>query len=521
MKNHIYTTILLLISIACKPQNKELQEAQIEIEENIQSTESLLDFIDSGLILTPADHEAIDTLEASDFRSAFRLNDSLVIEKNINNYLDSIKFVEKLRYPTNYLELDYYVSDFGKTISNSGYYNTPKNDEPIFLLKTVFFKDKTTLAINDTMTYSRGNSGKGYQIESSKPVEKLAIEIQYQYPIIDKISLGKNNNKISLPEGEVSLKKINKNEVTLIMPKVLKERIVDINAIYKNEKVLREKGMSGNTLPSKEELLFHEKVLDIQKLALKKLKNNEFKNKENLEAFIKKNIPKERPISKEQLFTGTYYFNGNVSSIDLFIKKEQNIFGKQNILIEKSPYRKLEENTYGYYISTDTVTGKDGLIGIDGNWKIQPNYEYLYARNDFYFIGAAEQLFHLNINEEKLEPVSYQLRETKLYHGNLAITETKDIRWDELYGVTNAKTNQPVIPHKYRSIRVKNGLFEVLNLDNSIGVYDKNGKQILPEIYDDIYIDDNKIETGRKVDGKPYLREVFNLKGVKIKTNKH
>ncbi|WP_157972806.1 hypothetical protein [Aureibaculum luteum] len=517
MKKYIYILSFLLFSIACKPQNKELQEAQIELEKIVQSIESLLAFMDSSIILTPADHEGNDSLKVSDFRDAFGLKDTLVIEEHINNYLDSIKFVEKLLYPTNYLELDYYGYDFGKIISQSGYYTTPTKEEPIFLLKKVFFKNKTTLAVNDTMVYSPGNSRKGNQIESSKPAAKLAIEVQYQYPIINKVSLGIVNNKISLPEGDIILKKINKNEVTLIMPKVLEERIVDINAIYKDGNVLKKKGMSGNTLPSKEELLFFEKVLVIQKSALKKLKDNEFKNKKKLDAYIKKNVPNE-PTSTQQLFTGTYYFNGDVSSIDLFIKKEQNIFGKRNILIEKNAYRKLEENTYGYYISTDTVSGKDGLMGIDGNWKIQPNYEYLNARNDFYFIGESEQLFHLNIMEEKLEPVSYQLRETKLYYGNLVISKIKD-SWDILlYGVTNAKTNQLVIPNKYKYISVDNGLFEVLNLDDTRGVYDKNGKQILPEIYDSISIYDNIIKTSRSIDGQSNSKyEVFNFKGVELK----
>ncbi|WP_175418967.1 WG repeat-containing protein [Aureibaculum algae] len=520
MKKYIYILSLLLFSIACKPQNKELQEAQIELEKKVQSIESLLAFMDSSIILTPADHEVNDTLKVSDFRDAFGLKDTLVIEEHINNYLDSIKFVEKLLYPTNYLELDYYGYDFGKKISQSGYYTTPTKEEPIFLLKKVFFKNKTTLAVNDTMVYSPGNSRKGNQIESSKPAAKLAIEVQYQYPIINKVSLGIVNNKISLPEGDIILKKINKNEVTLIMPKMLEERIVDINAIYKDGNVLKKKGMSGNTLPSKKELLFFEKVLVIQKSTLKKLKDNEFKNKKKLDAYIKKNVPNE-PTSTQQLFTGTYYFNGNVSSIDLFIKKEQNIFGKRNILIEKNAYRKLEENTYGYYISTDTVSGKDGLVGIDGKWKIQPNFEDLKFKNDYYYSGTYDdnqnQLHHLNLKENKLKPVFYSLDELKIHKGNLIIANTNEGH-RKLFGVINAKTGETVIPMKYNYIHIEYGLFTVRNFDNKSGLYDKNGKQILPEIYKSINIFSNKIKTSRSIEGQSNSKyEVFNFKGVQLK----
>jgi len=520
MKKYIYILILFLFSISCKTQNKELQEAQIELEEKIQGITSLLDFMDSSVVFAPTNKEIKDSLTKRDFKYAFNLKDSIVIKEKIENYLDSLHFYQTIQYPKNYIELNYDDNNIGNIIGDFGYFSDKKKEEPIYLLQKVFFKDKTTLSPNDTIDYGISAFKKGLQLKSSKPIEKLAIEVHYQYPIIKKFSLGKGNTKISLSEGEIILKRLDKNQVTLIMPKTLKERLVGMNAIYNDGRVLDSKGMSGNTLPSKKKLDFFKSVLTIQQDALKKLKDNEFKDKNALEIYINNKMPDE-PKEEAPLYTGTYYFSGNVSSLDVFIKKEQNVFNKKNIVIETGSYRKSIESKIGYYIATDSITGKDGLVGIDGQWKIQPDFEDLRFNNDFYYKGTygddLNQLYHLNITQNKLYKVSsYDIHEIKLYHGNLAIiSKSKSFR--QLFGVLNAETDQTIIPNKYKYIKVENGLFIVENLERKEGVYDKNGRQILSEIYSDIEIHDKKIHTSIYVKNASDVEEVFSLKGIKLK----
>ncbi len=509
-----YTYCLVFIIMSCTAQNKELKEAKVELEEQIASINSLLSFMDTSFLITPTIEVPNDSLDKFDFRKPFDSKDTTVTKEKIDTYLDAINFYEDIQYPTNYIELSYDNNEVASIIGNYDYFRERKDEEPIYLLKKVTFKDKSTLNTTDTITYDNNSFKKGIQLKSSKPVDKLTVEVQYQYPSIEKISLDKQNTIASFPEGDIILKGLEKNQVTLIMPKTLKERIIDINAIYKDGRVLDSKGMSGRTLPSKEKLLFFEEVLALQEKALKKLKNNEFADKVALETFINSAMPAE-PKDQNPLFTGFYYFSGDVSSINLFVKKEQNIFNKKNIIIETSSYQKSKENKMGYYIAKDQYSGKDGLVGIDGKWKVKPDFLNLRIHNRFYYGGTyngdLNQLYHLNIKQNKLERVSYDIQGIETYYDNLVITSKRSN-----VGLINGKTGLFILPMKYKFVKETNGVFIVKNEYNMEGVYNKKGKKILPEIYDDVRIYDDKIQTVRYVEGKSDLKEVFNLKGIKL-----
>ncbi|MBJ2174830.1 hypothetical protein JBL43_11320 [Aureibaculum sp. A20] len=476
MKKYIYITTLLLFSISCKPQNRDLQEAEIELEEKIKSAESLLNFMDSNIVFAPADQVQDDSLKIY-FQEASGLKDTLEIKKAINKYLDSLYLREDLQYPSNYITFDYYDGKFGNIIGYSSYYYDNEKENPVFLLKKVVFKDKTVLVTNDTLKrLTKSSSNIGVRLKQSKPVEKLEVEVNYQYPVVEKFNLGKDNTKLTFPEGEIILKNIEKNKVTLIMPKSIEERLVVIDALYKDGRVMQKHGMSGGTLPSKETLSFLKTVMGIQKNALKKLKNNEFKDKAELETFIKKNIPAE-PLETEPYYTATYRYSGNVSSINIFISKQQNILGKKNLVVQKS-YLSKRKDQFGYFISTDSITKKDGLVGIDGKWKIQPNFNELSSLNYYYYGGylnGSYQLYLLDLSKNNLTPVSYSLFESDLYHNTLVIVERKSLR-----GVVDAKTGKVIIPIEHKYIWAEKDLFKVKNQSNKVEYFDKNGKQVSP-----------------------------------------
>lgn len=508
MKN-FYVLIVLLLTVACNSQNENLKEAKEELEYSIEYMQSALDSYNQTSVINP-----IVSNNANHKNSPKNNTDSLLVKKKIANFLDSITFFEKIEYPRNYLELNYEKSDFGRLIRDKKFLNKGEDYEPIFLLEKINFKDKTSKTLSDTIRYGASSSfDKGIWLNSSKPIAQLVVKVIYQYPEVIKISLREDKLSVSLPEGEVSLTRLENNFVSFLLPIDLKDKLADAIAYDTDGQAIEMTGFAQQNVLTEQQIVFLNKVIPIQKTALEKLRKNEFKDKSALDEYINNKTPEE-PDAPTTHFIAKYKFAKAVATVDLFLQKGDQLSTAYNITIENDNYEKTKLN---FFKALDTLTKKQGFVGLDGNWIKPPALKGLRYESDYYYTAIVNDslvLLRLNPKKNTIETVDYELGAYGAVHGKLVIIKNKDGD----HGIINQETNKMEIPFTYKWLIEDGGLFIVrTNNKEKFGAYDTNMKQVLPEIYDDIDVEEGKIRTTLKIEGQPSKYEVFSLKGAKLK----
>ena len=508
MKKYNYLFILFLINISCNKQDDHLQRAKSDLKQSIEIMQSALDFNNEPDIYDPA-----IPINPSTKSNSQKKSDSLLIKMKNAKYLDSIFFTEKIDYPSNYLELDYDKGNFGLIRGNKNYYYQHNDEEPIFLLEKVIYRDKTSQVLADTIDYgAQTNLYKGIVFNSPKPIKQLKVKVIYKYPQVKKISLRKDKLSIVLPEGEIKLKKLVNNTVQFIIPINSREKLIDAIAYDIDGQPIEKEGYSYKNSLTENQITFLEKAIPVQKTAIEKLNNNEFKNIDELDNYIYDESPAELNENSTK-FIATYNFKDNIAYVDLFFQKGNKVYTEQNITIENNNYNKTRLN---FFKATDTISKKQGFLGLDGKWIKPPVFNGLRYENDYYYsayVNDTAVLFRLNPKENSFDSVDYWLDEYELFHGNLAIIKNEN--GDQ--GVINAETNKMMLSFKYNYLINDNGIFIVKNKKNKYGAYDANLKQLLPEIYSYLSVTENEIHTNLIIDGKPNKKEVFNLKGTRIR----
>ncbi|MBJ2174831.1 hypothetical protein JBL43_11325 [Aureibaculum sp. A20] len=508
MKKYNYLLILFIIIVSCNSQDESLQEAKSDLKKSVEIMQSALDFNNEPDIYNPA-----IIINSKSKNNPQKQLDSLIVKKKIINYLDSIFFTERIDYPGNYLEIDYDKSDFGLIRGDKNYYYQHKDEEPVFLLEKVIYRDKTSQVLADTIEYgAQTNLYKGIVFNTPKPIEQLQVKVIYKYPQVKKVSLRKDKLSIELPEGEIRLKKLENNKVQFIMPISLREKLANVFAYDGDGNAIDVSNYSYSKALTTDQISYLEKVIPIQKMAIEKLNKNEFNSQLELDTYINNNSPADPKDGSTKLIA-TYIFEEDIAYIDVFFQKGNELYTEHNIIIEKDTYKATHLN---FSKATDTTTKKLGFVGLDGNWIKPPVFENLNYQNDYYYTATKNDsllLLRLNPKENSFDPVNYKLGEYDLYYENLAIIENPN----KEQGIINAKTNQMVLPFNYEYIFEDEGLFIARNIDDKYGVYNANMKQVLPEIYDDIEIYDGKISTKIWEDGKLKTDDDFNLKGLKLK----
>ncbi len=373
MKNIANKVLLFfcLIIISCNTQNDEIINIKTKLKESITSMQSTLDFIEEGFIMSPSISNKDGLLNDSDFEDEFKIKDSVLLKNEFEKEFEETYFKQDLQYPLSsnvLLRCDLY--DLGKILGKFNYYNNNHDESPDFLVKKIVFINKT----QKTNSFTTGDGS--IELKTAKPIKNIEIVINYQFPTIKSVEFNEVKTKLNFEQENIFLKNITKNEATFIIPNTLKDRIVAVNGIYADGRVLKNIGETSRELPSEEELLFFRKMISFQKKAVDKIENNDFETLKELNDFLKKEKPKRlmsRSVNLKKR-TITYHFSGNVKSIILFMKKKKNNFHEKTIIIEKDNFFNENDRRQKYFVIKDTITNRKGLVNVNGQLIIPAKY---------------------------------------------------------------------------------------------------------------------------------------------------
>lgn len=522
IKKYLCLIFLLVLTMSCNGQNKELQEAKLALEEKIdlQVMRARLDSIREPI------YSSLITINPIAEENSKRYSDSFLVKKKLMRYLNTMYFEQYIEYPENYINVSYRSRSFGGVTGDRDYLENNSMETPIFLLDKIIFRDNTSQIIADTLTFGKTLRQKHKQIDlavnSTKPVKQLEVNVMYKYPKVEKVSLRKDQLKVNLPEGPVNLRSIAYNHVSFTIPKALKDKFVAVIA-YDSIGEPVEIDKFNKNQSHLDDLATAKKIINARKNAVEKLNNNEFKNKEELDQYLIKELLSKDQDANEILLI--FQFKKVIAFVDLFFQTGEKIDVNQNIVIENVQDRITSLN---FFVANDTLTKKKGFVGLDGNYIKPPVFKHLYYVNDYYYHGIKEvdtvkdehsyglredAYYLLNNKKGTFTEVDYLLFNNEIHHNNLAIINNNK----KEVGIVNAETNQIRLPLKYEHVRYENGLFIVRNKEGKKGVYNVEMKQILSVIYNSIEIEKDKIVTKIRVSGQLDIKENFTKKGVKLK----
>ncbi|WP_298539519.1 WG repeat-containing protein [uncultured Aquimarina sp.] len=487
-----------------------LSESKTFLEEQYNSIETLINFSEANLEFSLTSGESMNEEEPKFSDSFYQLLPKDSLEGKLDTFFNTMYMRQEIQYPDSYLQIpfDRYYLDV-KLIKD--FWEEDKN-LPRFNINTIFYGDKTR--VKDTTSFQKDSyRSLATQIPSSKPMDSIEVQVLYTYPTIKEIILEKKETKTELPDGSIVTAAISGNTISLQYPNTMHEKIVAVEGIHETDNYLVSSGSSGSTRPTEEMITYLKCFNTTLKTAIDKIENKEMDTNEVLRNFLLQNVS-EAP-ENDQLRLQRFQFSGTLKKAKVYIQTGISEEINKSLVLKRSEHD--QKATNGYYLAIDKKTQKQGLVDETGAWAIRPEYEDLRMMNDYYYSGLYNddynQLYWLNTRANRLERVSYELDEVKIYSDKLVNIE-RETNGPE--GIINAKTGNMVIPMKYDYIRPQEGFF-ITDLNNKEGLYDKNGKNILPEVFNNISVKDDMIYTSKETDDSYDEKDIYSLKGVSIK----
>lgn len=450
MKKNILL-LLLTIVISCNGQDNEIEKIKNTLEKSNKSMISTLNFMESGTIIRPAEPNEDEVLYESDFDKEFKVKELATINKEFEKEFDKIYFEQKLKYPslTSSVKLRMDLYDLGRIFGNPYFYE----EYDAFEIKEtkIIFKNKSTKKI------ANFEENEWIDLKTIKPIDNIQIKIEYVIPIIQKLEFNKDIISATIENQTIRLKNLEKNKATFIIPKELEDKIIGVNGIYKNNKVLVTKGETSKELLTAEEKQVFKEFIEFQKQVIQKIDNKELKTKKEILTYIKRNEPKTAKINDntKKNIALTYHFSGNLKSVNLFVRQEEPSVNEKLLTVKRYRHSWFSKffHKINYFLIEDKNTEKTGVINLNGEVIIPVKYSSIRIFNNYFFsleLNDEYVLHRLNKKTNQLEKVNYKIPKFKSdydYYKKYIIIES--LEEEDKYGIVNCETGEIVVPMKY------------------------------------------------------------------------
>ena len=458
--------------------NFTLQEVKEYLINDQKSMEKFVVFVENNNLRFSISTQ--ETTRPSFNNDPYKILDANTSKAKIDKFLSTMYMRQTIDYPKSFV-LMHLDSDDMEDIFGAEKYS---KDFPSIAVKNINYVDKSSHKVKLKTTWEDYND-LYVEVNTSMPIESMGVKILYTLPLVREYYISRQE-PIVLKEGTIKLENMAGGRVQFSMSNdALKERIIVVDAIHTSGKSLKKSGTSMYSHPSQANIKYMKKTSILLKELIERIDNKSMlgslfgkKSVDSIEALKTelKNIPK--PTEKEQKQTSfwTYSFAGDIEKVRVIVRQGRTKGYTKELVIKKHP--SMQQSSLGYYEARDAQTRKEGFVGKDGHWLVQPKYRNLSYLNDYYYRGEYKndlnQLYWLNTKKHILERVEYMLNKIELIDDYLVITEK--VRNNQR-GVINAKTGAIVVPMKYDYVVFDKGLFGAHTSDN-MEYFDKQGKQI-------------------------------------------
>ena len=342
--------------------------------------------------------------------------------------------------------------------------------------------DEERLSDLEKLIWKESNAFKyHFAIKSPQPVSSLDYQIEFVIPKSENYTLSTENKTALTQLGEIKLLEINGASASILIPTQLKKK-VEIYAIYKDGRVLKQKSKNSNTVYSDAQKKEFNNLLKTYELAEVEINNKSIKSTEELEKFIHKNSTNYSSDFFEPEYT--YYEFGFAGPIDYLKIKVLNLEDKPE-LFQISTNVKAEDNEF--VLSKDIKSGLFGILDVKGEWVVKPFFtDYVRQMNKYFFRDqidfgdtsdekSYDRVYWFDRINKAVKIVDYIPDSLELYAGKYCIVE-KGINGPE--GVVDGLTGEIIVPLQYYNVLYEDGKWVAKTNNGQKVYYSLQGKRV-------------------------------------------
>lgn len=517
---------VLVFVVACSfsgfGQNKEVKERINDLQESIDGLEQIDNMYDLKLIIKPGDSE-FDENDSYAFTKSVKPQESSQIITQLNQRF----FYQDIIAPYSILRIqDSDSFDWIRMLGVDNFFFHDHPDyKPVFTLLKVYFLDGTSKTAKEILVPNQAevlNDDKSsfndeyFLINSTKFVTSIEYSVSMKGTQVETLKFSPDKTENVLNNQTIRVINWSGKEVGFQFPDNAFKELLGMDAVYKNGKFLNEKGSNSTTLPPKTKRKQLQNLSKFYAETIQLAKKNNFKTVKDLDDYIIKNHPEVDTITPNDVLKN-FYFSGPPSEIHLYFPKEAKPSENEIVKNERfAGYGRIDKRV----VAADFKTRKQGVMNLQGEWLVKPDYEYISNLNDYFFTAKKENenngsYFWLSDdgkqwkNMYNIEPYRNEV------YGDFVVVE-KDVNGPK--GIINIKTGEMVMPTIYNNIYVEENLFVVDNEEELI-LLDEKANKIISGNYKSIRINKPFIYllplNGNNFNGY----QVFNYKGQNISTN--
>lgn len=546
MKKYLYLLILSLTAQQIDAQTK--QELIHTVEKDISSIKALLKMSGMRIEITPGDQKTFDPKDDFNFESS-SLAEAAADKKTLHEFFSKLPVHNRLLYPYNIISIGKKEFDLLKLIGKDNFYFSHQPDKaPVFTPIRVTFLDGSTLnsnipviskesiAAKHTKTEKEDNESYSYvdeadltQLEkliwnsssfeetialaSPKPLKSITYDIEM--PVPSKKVYEVRNKTISTPYGTITLDTIAGTKVYCTLPDIDKDDDLQIEAYYKNGKVLRQKGSSSNTFIPDDKQQMYRQWLTTLGQAKTDINKGTIKSNDELEAYLKAHPVQTDKVEQQAYKSCVYTFSGPVSKV-VFILTDS---------VSKKESYELTFDTYGAdlnqeeFVATDFETEQNGLLNKAGKWIVPAQFNpHFRPLNRYYYwdqFDENENTYYYNPASKTIQKVAYKIDDPEIYDGKY-VKITPHTNGPK--GLADIHSGKIVLPMEYDNIQFKGNRFWQISKEDKKGVLDKNLKTIMPVAYATLNVEGDYIIANGS---EPNSEDVYNAAGTNITRGKY
>lgn len=539
--------ILLCLSLSVQTVHAQTkQELLQKVEKDISSIKALLNLSGMRIEITPGDQKDFDPKDGFNFEQ-FSMAQTAASREKLQDFFSQLRVHTKLLYPYNIISIGKKEFDLLKLIGKDNFYFSHQPDkEPVFTPTRVTFLDGSTLSKNlplvskesiagqhtktekedgetysyvdeddlselEKMIWSSSSFDETIALTTSKPIKSISYNIEL--PVPSKTIYEVKGKTINTPYGIITIDTIAGTQVYCTLPDMEQDDDLQIEAYYKNGKVLRQKGSSSNTFISDHKKQMYQQWITILEQAKKDINKGSIKSDSDLEAYLKAHPVNTDEATKQAYKSSVYTFSGPVSKV-VFILTDS---------VSKKESFELTFDTYGAdvnqeeFVATDFESQKNGLLNKAGKWIVPAQLNpYFRPLNRYYYwdqFDETENTYYYNPSTQTIQKVAYKINDPEIYDDKYVKISP---RTNGPKGLADIRSGKIILPMEYDNIRFKSNKFWQLEKEDKKGVLDKNFKTIMPVAYSRLDIEDDYI-----IAGESDNLDVYNARGKNITQGKY
>lgn len=441
--------LFLFPAIAHAQDKKKLLDI---VDKNIQQLEQVQKLFTLRLRLESGDNKAFDP------------NDPFAIESNVSlksqddnalqKFYDSLEVSYYVNYPYSFFIIKKDEDKLQKILGKDHFYFMENRKmKPVFIPVSLEYLDGSTMNISDNyfsvgkverhykrmvkekdteyevidttrateiekeIYKSESSFREAFAIPSAKAVKKITFSIVMPTTATHTFFATKEGDENKTKDGSIKLAAIAANEIAIQYPSAMDKKL-QIRGIYKDGRILKQKSSNSNTIITEEQQKGINELIAVLKKTRGIVQEGKINSIEALERHLEENTPKsiadadDHDDEANKQYTEKHIrFSGPVSKVAFLVSGNDTL---QKSF--KSSYDfSFDKNEMDYDVAEDFATGKTGILGNDGKWRVQPAYdENLRMMNRYYFtdqINDRENIYHFDPQSNKLGKINYRLDE--------------------------------------------------------------------------------------------------------------